>query len=104
MRNFLGRHAWSRCESLLLISGAFAAFRREAVVAVGGFDPDCWVEDYELIHRLHRYAAENGLPWRIRILGGAVASTDAPAALGPFLRQRRRWSAASSRPNGGIAT
>ena len=71
------------CESLLLISGAFAAFRREAVVAVGGFDPECWVEDYELIHRLHRYAAENGLTWRVRILGDAVASTDAPAAPPP---------------------
>ncbi len=91
VRNFLGRHAWSRLESLLLISGAFAAFRREAVVEVGGFDPECWVEDYELIHRLHRYAADRGLGWRVRILGDAVASTDAPAGLIPFLRQRRRW-------------
>ena len=91
VRNFLGRHAWSRLESLLLISGAFAAFRREAVVEVGGFDPECWVEDYELIHRLHRYAADHGLAWRVRILGDAVASTDAPARLVPFLRQRRRW-------------
>jgi cellulose synthase/poly-beta-1,6-N-acetylglucosamine synthase-like glycosyltransferase len=91
VRNFLGRHAWSRIESLLLISGAFAAFRRDAVEAVGGFDPECWVEDYELIHRLHRYAADRGLAWRVRILGSARASTDAPAGLLPFLRQRRRW-------------
>ena len=91
VRNFLGRHAWSRLESLLLISGAFAAFRREAVVTVGGFDPECWVEDYELIHRLHRFAADRRLPWRIRIFGRAVASTDAPANLVSFLRQRRRW-------------
>jgi chaperonin GroEL len=33
--------------SLLLISGAFAAYRRQAVVEVGGFDPACLVEDYE---------------------------------------------------------
>jgi glycosyltransferase involved in cell wall biosynthesis len=91
VRNFLGRHAWSRIESLLLISGAFAAFRRAAVETVGGFDPECWVEDYELIHRLHRYAADHGLAWRVRILGAARASTDAPAGLMPFLRQRRRW-------------
>ena len=91
LRNFLGRHAWSRIESLLLISGAFAAFRRAAVETVGGLDPECWVEDYELIHRLHRYAADHGLAWRVRIIGGARASTDAPAGLLPFLRQRRRW-------------
>jgi cellulose synthase/poly-beta-1,6-N-acetylglucosamine synthase-like glycosyltransferase len=91
VRNFLGRHAWSRIESLLLISGAFAAFRRAAVESVGGFDPECWVEDYELIHRLHRYSVDHGLAWRVRILGGARASTDAPAGLLPFLRQRRRW-------------
>ncbi len=91
VRNFLGRYAWSRLDSLLLISGAFAAFRREAVAAVGGFDPECWVEDYELIHRLHRHAAERNLPWRVRILGQAVASTDAPADVLSFLRQRRRW-------------
>ena len=91
VRNFLARNAWSRVGSLLLISGAFAAFRRDAVAAVGGFDPECWVEDYELIHRLHRHAADNGLDWRVRILGAAVARTDAPAAILPFLRQRRRW-------------
>ena len=61
------------------------------MIAVGGFDPECWVEDYELIHRLHRNAAERGLAWRVRMLGDAVASTDAPAGLVPFLRQRRRW-------------
>jgi cellulose synthase/poly-beta-1,6-N-acetylglucosamine synthase-like glycosyltransferase len=93
LRNFLGRHAWSRIESLLLISGAFAAFRRTAVEAVGGFDPECWVEDYELIHRLHRYSVDQGLAWRVGMIGHACASTDAPASLLPFLRQRRRWFA-----------
>ena len=43
VRNFLSRHAWEQLASLLLVSGAFAAFRREAVVAVGGFDPECMV-------------------------------------------------------------
>jgi cellulose synthase/poly-beta-1,6-N-acetylglucosamine synthase-like glycosyltransferase len=91
VRNFLSRHAWEQQHSLLLISGAFAAFRREAVVAVGGFDPECMVEDYELIHRLHRHAADAGLDWRIRVIGRAIARTDAPATLTAFLRQRRRW-------------
>ena len=91
VRNFLSRYAWERMDSLLLISGAFAAFRRTALVEVGGFDPECMVEDYELIHRLHRHAADARLDWRVRVIGAALASTDAPASPIAFLRQRRRW-------------
>lgn len=91
MRNFLSRYAWGRQGALLLISGALGAYRREAVRAVGGFDPDSLVEDYELTHRLYAYAAAHGLVWRADVIGGAHATTEAPAAIAPFLRQRRRW-------------
>ncbi len=91
IRNFLSRYAWMRLDSLLLISGAFAGFRREAVVTVGGFDEHCLVEDYELIHRLARHSSLHGLGWRSRVIGGALAQTEAPSAIAPFLRQRRRW-------------
>lgn len=91
VRNFLSRRAWMDLNALLLISGAFAAFRKDAVVEVGGFDPDCMVEDYELIHRLHRYSADHRRGWSIGVVGAAMASTDAPAGPMAFLRQRRRW-------------
>jgi cellulose synthase/poly-beta-1,6-N-acetylglucosamine synthase-like glycosyltransferase len=91
VRNFLARFAWMRLNSLLLISGAFAGFRRVAVIEVGGFDPDCLVEDYELIHRLKRHSALNGLNWTTRVLGGARALTEAPSTLPAFIRQRSRW-------------
>lgn len=91
VRNFLSRRAWEGLGSLLLISGAFAAFRRDAIIRVGGFDTDCLVEDYELIHRLHRHAYNHGLDWRVRVIAGAMAVTDAPATPLAFLRQRRRW-------------
>jgi cellulose synthase/poly-beta-1,6-N-acetylglucosamine synthase-like glycosyltransferase len=91
VRNFLSRYAWGRVDGLLLISGAFAGFRRAAVLTVGGFDPDCLVEDYELIHRMRRYGYQHGLNWHSVALGCARATTAAPDRPLRFLRQRRRW-------------
>jgi cellulose synthase/poly-beta-1,6-N-acetylglucosamine synthase-like glycosyltransferase len=91
IRNFLSRYAWMRLDSLVLISGAFAGFRTRAVIEVGGFDPDCLVEDYELIHRLKRFGADEGRGWRTAVVGGAQAQTEAPSTPMAFLRQRRRW-------------
>jgi cellulose synthase/poly-beta-1,6-N-acetylglucosamine synthase-like glycosyltransferase len=91
MRNFLSRYAWMQVGGLLLISGAFAGFRRKALVEVGGFDANCLVEDYELIHRLRRFSVLNGRAWTTRVLGTARARTEAPGTAGAFLRQRRRW-------------
>jgi hypothetical protein len=93
IRNFIARFAWMRADSLLLISGAFASFRRDALLAVGGFDPQCLVEDYELIHRLRRHAVDHGLDWDVRVVGNAHAITDAPSSFSGFMRQRRRWFA-----------
>lgn len=93
VRNFISRFAWMRTNSLLLISGAFAGFRRDALLAVGGFDTECLVEDYELTHRMHRYAIDRGLPWQLHMVGSAVAQTDAPSDIATFLLQRRRWFA-----------
>jgi cellulose synthase/poly-beta-1,6-N-acetylglucosamine synthase-like glycosyltransferase len=93
IRNMISRFAWMRGNCLLLISGAFAAFRTDALRAVGGFDTRSLVEDYELTHRMHRYSAEHALGWRLAMIGGAQARTEAPSEVSAFLRQRRRWFA-----------
>jgi len=93
LRAFIARIAWMRAGALLLVSGAFAGFRRDAVQKVGGFDPACLVEDYELIHRLHRWSFDHRLGWKVGVLAQARGTTDAPANLLSFLRQRRRWFA-----------
>lgn len=93
IRSMVARFAWMSRNCLVLISGAFSAFRRDALVRVGGFDTDCVVEDYELTHRMHRYAVEHGLGWRLQMITGAHALTHAPGAFGAFMMQRRRWFA-----------
>jgi cellulose synthase/poly-beta-1,6-N-acetylglucosamine synthase-like glycosyltransferase len=91
VRNYISRYAWMRVDGLLLISGAFAGFRRDALIDVGGFDPECLVEDYEVIHRLHRRSVDQDRGWTVRVIGEARAYTDSPGHLFAFLKQRRRW-------------
>ena len=92
-RNLMLRLAFSRLRCLLMISGAFAAFRRDALVSAGGFKTSSLVEDYELIHRIYRHAADHDLNWRMQLIGDAVAHTEAPGTIASFMRQRRRWFA-----------
>jgi cellulose synthase/poly-beta-1,6-N-acetylglucosamine synthase-like glycosyltransferase len=92
-RGFLWRLTWMHYDMLLLISGAFAAYRRQVLEASGGFDPASWVEDYELTHRVYRNAFDAGERVTVKTLSGARGTTDAPAAVPTFLNQRRRWFA-----------
>ncbi|GGY37242.1 glycosyltransferase family 2 protein [Streptomyces djakartensis] len=91
---FLGRTGWSKIGGLLIIAGAFGLFRRDAVVAVGGMDPDCIGEDAELVVRLHRHLREQGLghrDYRIVFVTEPISWSEAPSSLRVLGRQRRRW-------------
>ena len=92
-RGFLWRLTWMQYDMLLLISGAFAAYRRRVLETAGGFDATSWVEDYELTHRVYQDAYDRGERVTVKTLAGARGTTDAPAALPAFLNQRRRWFA-----------
>ncbi|MGI5399456.1 glycosyltransferase family 2 protein [Streptomyces sp. CA-135486] len=87
----LGRSGWSKVGGLLVISGAFGLFRRDAVVAVGGMDPDCIGEDAELVVRLHRHLREQGRDYRIVFVSEPISWSEAPPTLKVLARQRRRW-------------
>lgn len=91
IRAFLARLAWMQKGALLLVSGAFAAYRKDALEDLGGYDPASLVEDYDLIHRLHRRACEAGRPLSVRVIADARAVTDAPNGVPSFLKQRQRW-------------
>ncbi len=87
----LGRIAWSRLGMLLIISGAFGLFRREAVVEVGGYDNESMGEDAELVLRLYRHRLERKLPCRISFFPDPICWTEAPSNWRSLIGQRDRW-------------
>ena len=92
LRAFLvGRTGWSRIGAVLIVSGAFGIFRREEVVAAGGYDTESFAEDAELVVRLHKLCRERGRPYRIGFIADPVCWTEAPNSLGALQSQRNRW-------------
>jgi cellulose synthase/poly-beta-1,6-N-acetylglucosamine synthase-like glycosyltransferase len=92
LRAFLvGRTGWSRLGAILIVSGAFGIFRREDVIEAGGYDPDSFAEDAELVLRLHRFCRERGDEYRIGFIADPVCWTEAPSSLGSLRSQRDRW-------------
>jgi cellulose synthase/poly-beta-1,6-N-acetylglucosamine synthase-like glycosyltransferase len=92
LRAFLsGRMAMSSANALLIISGAFGLFRRDAVLEVGGFRHDTIGEDMEIVTRLHRRWREAGRRYRIVFRPDPVCWTEAPESLKILASQRNRW-------------
>ena len=92
LRAFLaGRVALSAGNVLLIISGAFGIFRRDAVVEVGGFRADTVGEDMEIVTRLHRIYRERGQRYRIVFQPDPVCWTEAPESTRILGGQRNRW-------------
>lgn len=92
LRAFLsGRVAMSAMNALLIISGAFGIFRRDAVVDAGGFRHDTIGEDMELVTRLHRRYRDRREPYRITFQPDPVCWTEAPETTKILASQRNRW-------------
>jgi cellulose synthase/poly-beta-1,6-N-acetylglucosamine synthase-like glycosyltransferase len=92
LRAFMfGRLGWTPMNALLIISGAFGVFKKEAVIAVGGYKTDCIGEDMELVVRLHRTLIEQGKPYKIHFVPDPVCWTEAPESLSVLKNQRVRW-------------
>jgi poly-beta-1,6-N-acetyl-D-glucosamine synthase len=82
----LGRRLSDLLGILMISSGAFAAFRRDALVAVGGWDVGPG-EDANITLKLRRAG------WKIRFAPEAWALTDVPETASALFKQRRRWNA-----------
>lgn len=92
LRAFLfGRLGWNRLGGNLIISGGFGLFRRDAVIATGGYDPKSVAEDMEMVMRLRTHGYETGGPHGVHFIPDPVAWTEAPGTLRILRSQRERW-------------
>jgi cellulose synthase/poly-beta-1,6-N-acetylglucosamine synthase-like glycosyltransferase len=92
MRAFLlFRLASASQNAVVLISGAFGLFRREAVIAVGGYDRTAIGEDFDLVMRLQRHFRERREPFRIAFDPNPLCWTQAPEDWSSLKSQRYRW-------------
>jgi len=93
LRAFLvGRTGWASINGLMIISGAFGAFRRSAVLEVGGLDINSLAEDADLVVSITKKARDEKRPYRIVFVAEPVCWTEVPNTLTALSGQRRRWS------------
>ncbi|GAA4008825.1 bifunctional polysaccharide deacetylase/glycosyltransferase family 2 protein [Streptomyces plumbiresistens] len=81
----LDRRMFEVLECMTTVPGAIGAFRRNALVGVGGVSDDTLAEDTDLTMALWRAG------WRVLYEESAVAWTEVPTSLRQLWRQRYRW-------------
>ncbi|MGW0083288.1 bifunctional polysaccharide deacetylase/glycosyltransferase family 2 protein [Streptomyces sp. NPDC003393] len=81
----LDRRLFDLAECMPTVPGAVGAFRRRALLDLGGVSDVTLAEDTDLTMALCRAG------WRVVYEEGAVAWTEAPATLSALWRQRYRW-------------
>lgn len=82
----LDRRMYDLLRCMPTIPGAIGAFRREAVLEVGGMSEDTLAEDTDITIAMHRAG------WKVVYQEHAKAWTEAPGSLKQLWSQRYRWS------------
>lgn len=91
-RSFLAsRILFDKFNGSLIISGAFGLFKKDTVIAAGGYDHSTMGEDMELVVKLHEYCVLNDIPYCIKYATDAICWSQAPERLRDLCKQRKRW-------------
>lgn len=82
---FYFKRADSLLNAVYIVGGAAAAYRKEVIVSLGGFDEAIITEDIELSTRLQNEGHH------VRYAADAVVYTEGPSSVAGLCRQRLRW-------------
>jgi cellulose synthase/poly-beta-1,6-N-acetylglucosamine synthase-like glycosyltransferase len=82
----MARRAQGFMNAVNIVPGPVGIFRRDVLIALGGFDLDTFAEDADLTLKL----LTSG--WKIRYEPAAIAWTEAPERLVDLIQQRYRWT------------
>ena len=82
----LERRALARLGGMTVVPGAVGAWRKSAILEVGGYPPDTLAEDQDLTIAIQRAG------WKVAYDQSAIAWTEAPQSLHQLARQRFRWA------------
>lgn len=92
LRAFLfGRTGFDAINGILIISGAFSCFRKDALVEIGGYRRGSIGEDMEIVMRLHKHFRKINPDAKITFIPDPICWTEAPESLKILMRQRTRW-------------
>ena len=92
LRAFLfGRNGFDALNGILIISGAFSCFKRDALIEVGGYLKESIGEDMEIVVRLHRELRKKNKKTRVTFIPDPVCWTEAPETYKTLESQRIRW-------------
>ncbi len=80
------RRAFDLLNSIMVVPGAIGAFRKDAMIEVGGFTVDTLAEDCDLTLRLLSAG------FTVRNCNEALSYTEAPETVHMFIKQRFRWT------------
>jgi cellulose synthase/poly-beta-1,6-N-acetylglucosamine synthase-like glycosyltransferase len=83
----IAKRAFDVFGSTMVVPGVLGAFRKEALEAVGRYDPDTLTEDFDATLKVLKAGSV------VQATALAEAYTEAPETLRDLYRQRRRWYA-----------
>jgi len=80
------RRAFDLMNAITVIPGAIGAFRKDAILTIGGFSSDTLAEDCDLTIKLLQQG------YKVKYNDKAIAYTEVPETVKMFMKQRFRWS------------